>query len=80
MGWFEIKNNNIQTSGTKLLFRLPYEDATNQYNRVQRTEFGRQQVYKVLGNYIYLSLTMEWVFRNLDACFKEQCPKSLPSL
>ena len=80
MGWFEIKNNNIQTSGTKLLFRLPYEDATNQYNRVQRTEFGRQQVYKVLGNYIYLSLTMEWVFRNLDACFKEPCPKSLPSL
>ena len=74
MGWFEIKNNNIQTSGTKLLFRLPYEDATNQYNRVQRTEFGRQQVYKVLGNYIYLSLTMEWVFRNLDACFKEPCP------
>ena len=80
MGWFEIKNNNIQTSGTKLLFRLPYEDATNQYNRVQRTEFGRQQVYKVLGNYIYLSLTMEWFFRNLDASFKEPCPKSLPSL
>ena len=61
-------------------FRLPYEDTTNQNNGVQRTEFGRQQVYKVLSNYFYLSLTMEWVFRNLDACFKEPCPKSLPSL
>lgn len=61
-------------------FRLPYENTANQYNGVQRTEFGGQQVYKVLGNYIYLSLTMEGVFRNLDACFKEPCPKSLRSL
>lgn len=80
MGWFEIKNNTYRPVEPNCYFRLPYEDATNQYNRVQRTEFGRQQVYKVLGNYIYLSLTMEWVFRNLDASFKEPCPKSLPSL
>ena len=80
MGWFEIKNNTYRPVEPNCYFSLPYEDTNNQYNGVQRTEFGEQQVYKVLGNYIYLSLTMEWVFRNLDACFKEPCPKSLPSL
>ena len=80
MGWFEIKNNTYRPVEPNCYFSLPYEDTNNQYNGVQRTEFGGQQVYKVLDNYMYLSLTMEWVFRNLDACFKEPCPKSLPSL
>ena len=33
----------------KTYFRLPYEDATHQYTRVQRTDFGGNQTYKVLG-------------------------------
>ena len=50
MGWFEIKNNTYRPVEPNCYFSLPYEDTNNQYNGVQRTEFGGQQVYKVLGN------------------------------
>ena len=53
-------------------FRVPYEDTTNQHNGVQWTKFGGQQSLQ--------SVEQLWVFRNLDACFKEPFPKSLPSL
>ena len=48
MGWFRKKKTYTHL-WEKTYFRLPYEDATHQFARVERTDFGGKQTYKVLG-------------------------------
>lgn len=70
MQWIIRRSKNQFILDTRNLhFQLPYDSLYNRFTPVEKCEFGTKELFKIWDGYIYLSLQVDWIFTNLNACF-----------
>jgi len=79
MKWVVKLGDKYYPNPTNLNFRLPFDNSSKRYNAITKTEFysNNKDLIQVSSHeWLHFCLMVDWVFSNLDPCFKEAviCP------